>query len=71
MRVEYRTGQEVQAKHQGLWQIGVFIRENPNGSFAIKIGKQTVDLQFYDVKENRPAYQKEEGFAPKTQKRAI
>lgn len=57
-KIEYKTGDEVQAKSYGLWQIGVFIAENNDRTFKIKIGKETFNLPYFDVKPNQPAYQK-------------
>lgn len=51
----------MQVKCAGLWQIGVFIQNNPDGKLKIKIGrKEVVNANFYDVKPNQPAYQKVE-----------
>lgn len=59
MRVEFKCGQEVQAFEGGLWQIGVFIGDNEDGTFRIKIGNNRYDLRHFHVKENKPAFQKE------------
>ena len=60
----YKSGEEVQVRDSGLWQIGSFIQENENGTLRVRIGrKEVVDARRYDVKPNLPAYQKEDGFA--------
>ncbi len=53
----FQCGEEVQAKHLGLWEISVFIQDNPNGTCRVKIGRKSHDLPKWDVKRNEKAYQ--------------